>query len=132
MCRNEQFKSPYSQFYLREAVKQGFPQGLYEEYQLARKDPKQQDKAEKILEQLENALVNYKRGNEDFFNLSKALDNYLEVSVDIESLGMTEARPEGDPIHDGLSDALFLRKQRALAETALIKSTIIFKFHNNI
>ena len=60
------------------------------------------------------------------------MDNYLEVSVDIESLGMTEARPEGDPIHDGLSDALFLRKQRALAETALIKSTIIFKFHNNI
>ena len=71
MCRNEQFKSPYSQFYLREAVKQGFPQGLYEEYQLARKDPKQQDKAEKILEQLENALVNYKRGNEDFFNSNK-------------------------------------------------------------
>ena len=25
MSRNEQFKSPYSQFYLAEAVKQGFP-----------------------------------------------------------------------------------------------------------
>ena len=57
------------------------------------------------MEQIENALVNYKRGNEDFFNLSKALDNYLDVSVDIEALGMTEARPQGDPIYDGLSDA---------------------------
>lgn len=36
---------------------------------------------------MENALVNYKRGNEDFFNLSKALDNHLEVKVDLQSLG---------------------------------------------
>lgn len=40
VCRKEQFISPYNQFYLREALKQGFPQGLYEEYQAARKDPR--------------------------------------------------------------------------------------------
>ena len=53
---------------------------------LARKDPNQQDKAAKLLEQLENALLNYHRGKEDFFNLSKALDNYLEVKVDVKAL----------------------------------------------
>lgn len=132
VCRKEQFIAPYNQFYLREAVKKGFPEGLYEEYQAARKDPRQQDKAEKLLEQIENALVNYKRGNEDFFNLSKALDNYLEVSVDIQALGMTEVRPLGDPVFDGLSDAQFLRKQRVLGETALIKATIIYKCHHDI
>lgn len=32
--------SPYSQFYLREAVKQGYPEGLYEEYMEAARNPK--------------------------------------------------------------------------------------------
>lgn len=41
MERQDDFASPFNQFYLQEAVKQGYPEGLYEEYTKARKDPKQ-------------------------------------------------------------------------------------------
>ena len=37
-----------------------------------------------------------------------------------------------EPVYEGLSDAQFLRKQRVLSESALIKATIIYKTHNNI
>lgn len=61
---------------------------MYEEYKQAANDPNQKEKAAQLLEQLENALMNYRRGKEDFFNLSKALDNYLDVKIDIEALGV--------------------------------------------
>ena len=81
---------------------------------------------------MENALVNYKRGNEDFFNLSKALDNHLEVKVDLQSLGFLNDKSMSDPIYNGISDLDYLQKQRVIAESSLIKSTIIYKAHNNI
>ena len=76
--------------------------------------------------------MNYRRGNEDFFNLSKALDNYLEVSVDVEALGVLPDRTREDPIENALSDAQYLQRKRVEAETALIKTTIIYKRHNDI
>jgi hypothetical protein len=85
-----------------------------------------------LLEQLENALVNYRRGNEDFFNLSKSLDNYLDVSVDVKALGVLSDHVKIDPIKGSLSDAEFLAKEKVLAETALIKSSIIYKCHNGL
>jgi hypothetical protein len=36
--------------------------------------------------QLEDCLLNYKNSIEDKFNLSKALDNHLEVNIDVGSL----------------------------------------------
>ena len=48
--------------------------------------------------------MNYKRGNEDLFNLSKALDNYLEVKVDVKSIGFLDEKTVGDQIYNGLSD----------------------------
>lgn len=81
---------------------------------------------------MENCLVNYKRGNEDFFNLSKALDNHLEVKIDLQSLGFLNDKSMSDPIYNGISDFDYLKKQRVIAESALIKSTIIYKAHNDI
>lgn len=75
--------------------------------------------------------MNYRRGNEDFFNLSKALDNYLEVKVDVEALGVLADTSNMDPLSANLSDAQFLYSKRIMAETALIKSTIIYKCHSN-
>lgn len=42
-----------------------------------------QAKIDELKRQLEDILVNYKRANEDHFNLSKALDNSVEVTIDI-------------------------------------------------
>ena len=76
------------------------------------RDPNQQEKASKLLEEIENSLVNYKRGNEDFFNLSGALDNYLDVSVDVKALGVLPERIENDPTTSAMSDKEFLDNYR--------------------
>lgn len=64
--------------------------------------------------------------------MSKSLDNYLDVSVDIKDLGVLPDRAKLDPVVDSMSDSAYLDKQRVLAETSLIKSTIIYKCHHNL
>lgn len=76
--------------------------------------------------------MNYKRGNEDFFNLSGSLENYLNVSVDVKALGVLPDNSRIDPVTNSLSDKQFLENYRAAAETTLIKSTIIYKCHKGL
>lgn len=64
--------------------------------------------------------------------MSKSLDNYLDVSVDVKDLGVLPDRAKLDPVVDSMSDSAYLDKQRVLAETSLIKSTIIYKCHHNL
>jgi hypothetical protein len=71
------------------------------------------------------------RENEDNFSLSKGLDNYVQVNIDIKSLGVLAA-PESERQEASLSDEAFLEKQRCVAESTLIKSKVMFKLHHNL
>lgn len=64
--------------------------------------------------------------------MSKALDNYLEVNVDVKALGLLPQSATNDPVSGSLSDQEFLNKHRVWAESALIKSTIVYKLHNKL
>jgi len=83
---------------------------------------------------LEDTLINYKNSIEDKFNLSKALDNTLEVTIDVGAFTPVKNRS-----HTGLSPTdldmaaeNFLQKQRCRAETNLVKARIIYKNHSDV
>ena len=71
------------------------------------------------------------RENEDNFSLSKGLDNFVKVHVDIKSLGVLDA-PDTVRADISLSDDEFLNKQRCIAESTLIKTKVIYKVHHNL
>ena len=81
--------------------------------------------------ELENILIKIERENEDNFSLSKGLDNYVKVNVDLKSLGVLDA-PDSVRIDSSVSDDDFLNRQRCLAESTLIKTKIIYKLHHNL
>ena len=76
-------------------------------------------------------MIKIDRENEDNFSLSKGLDNYVKVTVDVKSLGVLDT-PTVARQDEFLSDEEFLNKQRCVAESTLIKSMLIFKLHHNI
>lgn len=49
-------------------------------------------KMDALHKQLEDCLLNYRNANEDRFNLSKALDNHLEVTIDLGAFKPTQDR----------------------------------------
>jgi len=84
--------------------------------------------------QLEDCLLNYKRANEDNFNLSKALDNTVEVTIDISTLSAVQKRNHLGlgPVDLEMAPEHFLKKQRCRAEANLIKGRIAYKVHSDI
>lgn len=76
-------------------------------------------------------MIKIDRENEDNFSLSKGLDNYVKVTVDVKSLGVLDT-PSAERQEESLSDEQFLNKQRCVAESTLIKSKLIFKLHHSI
>ena len=75
--------------------------------------------------------MNYERSKEDHFNLSKALDNSLKVSIDLDSIKALKDKSLANTIDSDLTDAQFLDLERRRAETLLIKSRIIYKVNND-
>lgn len=98
--------SPFDHFYMREAVKRGNPEKIAEEIRALELEhprrPKEEfdAKMDELNKKLEDCLLNYKRANSEIFNLSKALDNELEVSIDLGSLSTIQKQDLG-----GLSQA---------------------------
>ena len=84
-----------------------------------------------LQKELDNILIKIDRENEDNFSLSKGLDNYVKVTVDVKSLGVLDT-PSVVRQDESLSDEEYLNKQRCVAESTLIKSKLIFKLHHNI
>jgi len=84
--------APYDHFFMKEKLKQGNPEEISAKiFALEQEHPKRPEQEYNALmdrynKQLEDLLLNYKRANEDVFNVSKALDNTVEVSTDINSL----------------------------------------------
>ena len=57
--------------------------------QLVAKQNKNDTSGLEILQkELDNILIKIERENEDNFSLSKGLDNYVKVTVDVKSLGV--------------------------------------------
>lgn len=126
--------SPYDHFYMREALKKGDPQAIYEEIKKLEADKSQDHKEiiEKKFKQIEDLIMNYKMLNNDAMNLTKALDNDIEVEIDLASL---DAMNPGTHQHRtmterDLSDSAFLSRERCRAETNLIKARIVHKLYS--
>lgn len=83
---------------MKEAVRRGNPEEIAQQIQELHDQhpplPKEELEAKMAVlnEKLENTLLNYKNANEDNFNLSKALDNTLKVTIDINSFGAVKNR----------------------------------------
>ena len=75
--------------------------------------------------------MNYERGKEDHINLSHSLRNSLKVSIDHETLKLSQDRSSTRLSDEGVSDDQFLDLQRRRAETLLIKSKIVYKLHQD-
>lgn len=67
--------------------------------------------------------------NEDLFNLSSPLGNYVNINIDIQSLGVLENKTQ---TRSGLTDSQFLLRERCIAESRMIKSKIIYKMDNEL
>ena len=81
--------APYDDFYMRERQRMGQPEDIakkifeLEQEHLVRPEDEKMAMIEKLNRQLEDALLNYERANEDPFNLSKALESKVKVTVDV-------------------------------------------------
>ena len=82
--------------------------------------------------QLGEVLYNYSRSNEDWTNISEAIPNRVEVTIDLDDLTPVAKRNEQglSPIELEMAPELFLKKQRCRAETNFIKARITYKVHS--
>lgn len=76
--------------------------------------------------ELEAILIKNERENEDLQNLSKALGQYVHVTVDIPSLGVLD-RSLSQVTNTSVSNEDYLHQARCEAESTLIKSKILYK-----
>ena len=53
--------------------------------------PDNDKRFDELQETLDQALLASEIGNDDNFNLSKALDNYTQVNIDLKSLGVLDS-----------------------------------------
>jgi len=83
---------------------------------------------------LEDLLQNYKRSNEDIWNLSKSLGSSMEVSVDVNAFTSVQKRNDLglNPTDLDITPEQFLLKERCRAEANLIKARIAYKVHSDI
>jgi hypothetical protein len=123
-------QSPFNKFFLKEALKQGRANELHQQI-VAKQNKNDTNGLEILQKELDNILIKIDRENEDNFSLSKGLDNYMKVTVDVKSLGVLDA-PKSEQQEVSLSDEEYLNKQRCVAESTLIKSKLIFKLHYNL
>ena len=69
--------------------------------------------------------------NEDLFNLSSSINQYIWINVDLQSLGVLDHNLAGIR-NNSISDKEFLHKERCVAESRLIKTKIIYKLSKDI
>ena len=132
--------APYDHFYMKEALKKGNPEEITAKiFELQNEHPKRPEAEfdaimDDLKKKLEDCLLNYKRSNEDAFNLSKALDNTVEVTIDISTLSAVQKRNHLGlgPVDLDMAPEHFLKKQRCRAEANLIKGRIAYKVHQDI
>lgn len=91
----------------------------------------EKDGVEEMSSELEGILIKNERENEDLQNLSKALGQYVHVTVDIPSLGVLD-RSLSQVTNTSISDQDYLHQARCEAESTLIKSKILYKLDKDL
>lgn len=131
--------SPYDHFYMKEAVKRGKPEDIAQKiFELQNEHPPR-PKAEyearmaELNKELEDLVINYKRSIDQEFNLSQALENTVDVTIDTDALSTVADRNNHGlrPVDLEMSADLFLDKQRCRAETNLIKARLTYKVYSD-
>jgi len=91
-------------------------------------------KEEAINKKLDSLLLNYERANQDKWNLSKALDNRVEVTIDVNSLKPVQERNAHglSPTELEMAPEQYLKLERCRAEANLIKARIAYKVHSDL
>jgi len=113
-------------------MKQGNPEQIYEQIRAIHQDDVgAKEQIEKLERKLEDLLYNYDKGKEDYTNLSQALRNTLQVSIDLDSIKALQDKSTASVIDSDLSDQEFLDLERRRAETLLIKSRIAYKVNDD-
>lgn len=99
-----------------------------------RPDAETRSRREQLMKELDDILVNYERGNEDKFNLSKTLDNKVEVTIDVGALNPVQNRNDMglSPVEMEMAPDQYLKQQRCRAEANLIKARIAYKVHSDV
>lgn len=121
-------QSAFNQFYLKEGLKQSRAKEIYEKVQEKHRNFEESG-VEQLADELDRILMKNEKENEDLFNLSSPLGNYVNINIDIESLGVLEKTSQ---TRSGLTDAQFLLRERCVAESRIIKSKIIYKMDNDL
>lgn len=77
-------------------------------------------------------ILNYEMIDKDHMNLVKALDNELEVNVDLSEISALKPRTQENRLQGDrdMTDAAFLERERCRAEATLVKSRIVYKLYN--
>ena len=85
MTRSEnQIVSPYEHFYMREALKKGDTEAIYQKIkELSKNKEMNAEEIEAKYTQIENMIMNYQKMNTDEMNLSRAVDNHVKVEFDL-------------------------------------------------
>lgn len=91
----------------------------------------EEEGVEALKNEMEGILIKNERENEDLQNLSKALGQYIHVSVDMKSLGVLDHNLQ-QVTNTSISDADYLHKSRCQAESRLIKTKILYKIDKHI
>ena len=130
--------APYDHFFMQEAAKRGNPEVIAEQILALQQEhpprPKEEydAKMDELNRQLGECLYNYQRSNEDRHNLSEAIPNRVEVTIDLDNITPVAKRNDQglSPVDLELSPEIFLKKQRCRAETNFIKARITYKVHS--
>lgn len=121
--------SMYTQFYLKEALKQQRTKELWDEINQLVKEGK--EVPEEMERELDTILLKLSKENEDPIPLANAIKSYINIKTDLDALGVKDLHTE-ERQNLSVSDEDFLRKQRCLAESTLIKTKILAKLHHDL
>lgn len=140
MRTESKYVAPYDLFYMEEAQKRGKPEEILAKINeldnelFVRPDAETKSRREQLMKELDDILVNYERGNEDKFNLSKTLDNKVEVTIDVGALNPVQNRNDMglSPVEMEMAPDQYLKQQRCRAEADLIKARIAYKVHSDV
>ncbi len=72
-------------------------------------------------------MIKNERENEDLFNLSSSFAQYVNIKVDLKSLGVLDQALSNQHHNNSLNDAEYLNRERCIAESRLVKTKIIYK-----
>ena len=115
---------------MKEALKNDRAKQIFDEIIAMRKTGEMLDES-RHWKEIEDILLKREAEDNDFVGLSSAINKYLNVQVDIKSLGVLDQVTHVKQ-NKSVSDAQYLHKDRCLAESRLIKTKIMYKLYEGL